>query len=393
MSTNYFPDGFPTTPIEAVNFCEFLTEQEKNEWLGWINNADENQKSELVETLHAIYAEQKGNEQPKSQPAPVETAPFIPKNAPATEIPNKIPASLPIANFDESTFLSDAQALKVPTATIPVNQSKTEKPTLKSSKDMEIPGFVEPKTMEEHIKKAETMLLSAKEVGQLYEKFLSARNQSYNSNEDFQDKQAKLFNKIMEMVQEAAVLSDKVLKLNYDSVDNAKSIQELKNATQVKGGTSLQYQINALREEMKKTERNIEYSIERIDREFEEFREDITQRMDEMNSQVVAALADNYKADGIQEKVAKMQAKIEIKIDDLENKMMKNGFLSSRNNDQSNLDKLKKNIPSPAPKDTESKKSRSSQSESTDDYDSYFSNKAKSNEPSLSDVVKVAKKL
>jgi hypothetical protein len=390
MATNFFPDGFPTTALEAVQFCTFLTENEKDEWYSWLKTADQEHKDDLVDTLHAIYSEQLGTSSATASNT---------QGLQNTDIPAFLPQQQD-NNFNFSNNLNESgikpeQTKEENKPNIKVTPTIIQSPKPESKVQIEVP-----KTIEEHVKKAESMLLSAQEVGDLYSKFLKAQDLSYTTNHDFNDKQGKLFNKIMEMVQEAAVLSDKVLKMNYENVQNAKSIQELKNATQVKGGTSLQYQINSLREDFKKLERNLEYSVERIDREFDEFRQDLTQRVDEMNSQIVAALADNYKADGIQEKVAKMQAKLEIRFEDLENKITKvSNNSNSVNKADSNLDKLKKNIshkdedkPSKTDKENATNKSRS---DSNNDYDSYFTTKSKPSDnplPTVDDMVKLTNK-
>ena len=58
MSNNFFPDGFPTLPIEAITLSAnlgFLTGEEEQGWFKWLETSTQPQQQELVETLHAIF--------------------------------------------------------------------------------------------------------------------------------------------------------------------------------------------------------------------------------------------------------------------------------------------------------------------------------------------------
>ena len=57
MQPNSYPDGFPINPIEAINFSYFLSDQEKQEWLSWLQNSTQDQQRELVDTLHSMWLE------------------------------------------------------------------------------------------------------------------------------------------------------------------------------------------------------------------------------------------------------------------------------------------------------------------------------------------------
>ncbi len=412
MATTHFPDGFPFAPLEAIQFCDFLTPQEKDEWLGWLQGSDETQQKELVDTLHSIYIEQleMGNLNPVQPVAPnpqlIAQTEIFPSVSPVeTNLENQINPFTPIqsepkpqAQIETLKPIPKPPVIKLEANKIdpryedsfvdPFDESKVSKRS--AVEDENIPTLLpknnfntKPKSMEEHVKKAEDLITSAREVSELYNGFITSQTKVYTLNNDFQERQAKLFSKIMEMVQEAAVLSDKVLKLNYETVENARAIQGLKNATQVKGGTSLQYQINTLTERLKKFENNLDYSVERIDKDLAEFREDISSRIDDMNSQLAAALADNYKADGIQEQVAKIQAKLEMKIEELERKVldqMREPRHKTADVIQHSTEKIVKR-PSYVESKLEAAKQSKSIEQSTpqkkedvnNDYDSYFS--------------------
>jgi hypothetical protein len=55
MAQTTYPDGFPLTPIEAIEFSYTFSDAEKQEWREWVKTATPEQQQELVETLHAIW--------------------------------------------------------------------------------------------------------------------------------------------------------------------------------------------------------------------------------------------------------------------------------------------------------------------------------------------------
>ena len=55
MAQNTYPDGFPLTPLEAIDFSYTFSTEEKQEWREWVKTATADQQQELVETLHAIW--------------------------------------------------------------------------------------------------------------------------------------------------------------------------------------------------------------------------------------------------------------------------------------------------------------------------------------------------
>lgn len=50
-----FPDGFPMTPAEAIEFSYFFTEEEKQEWREWLKAVTDEERTEMVNTLHTIW--------------------------------------------------------------------------------------------------------------------------------------------------------------------------------------------------------------------------------------------------------------------------------------------------------------------------------------------------
>jgi hypothetical protein len=55
MPANTYSDGFPLTPLEAIEFSYFLSEAEKQEWREWLQTATMEQQNELVDILHSMW--------------------------------------------------------------------------------------------------------------------------------------------------------------------------------------------------------------------------------------------------------------------------------------------------------------------------------------------------
>lgn len=57
MPCTLFPDGFPTTPIKAINYSYFLSDQEKMDWRVWLKTTSKKNRKDFVEILHSIWQE------------------------------------------------------------------------------------------------------------------------------------------------------------------------------------------------------------------------------------------------------------------------------------------------------------------------------------------------
>jgi hypothetical protein len=64
--TNTYPDGFPKTPLEAIQFSYFLADSEKQEWMEWLKTATPEQKDELVDILHSMWQDNQKNAVPEN---------------------------------------------------------------------------------------------------------------------------------------------------------------------------------------------------------------------------------------------------------------------------------------------------------------------------------------
>jgi hypothetical protein len=149
-----FPDGFPMTPAEAIEFSYFFSEEEKQEWREWLKTVTDEEKTEMVNTLHTIWMDKQKqvvpdqfsgntnnfgqmnqnqiNNQPNFTPQPDfynsnPTQPYeqnINAQSPATSPFDFQPSNLPEFNFDEeqkpitqvdNSFQSPANELNAPT--------------------------------------------------------------------------------------------------------------------------------------------------------------------------------------------------------------------------------------------------------------------------------------
>jgi hypothetical protein len=101
MAIQNYPDGFPGTPTEAINFSYFLSESEKNEWREWLATANEEQKEELVDILHSMWQDNQKNAVPESFANNIISSPQ-PFQEPSQQPPinqNFNPSPGPINNF------------------------------------------------------------------------------------------------------------------------------------------------------------------------------------------------------------------------------------------------------------------------------------------------------
>lgn len=116
-----FQDGFPLDPVQAVQAATFLTEQERNEWMSWLNSASPDDKAELVNTLHEIWMESKSQEQSQAAPAPQQSPaqPPVPPPAPSKSVETQTV---------EKEQPSQASTIEEPVPTVPPPPSQPQTP-------------------------------------------------------------------------------------------------------------------------------------------------------------------------------------------------------------------------------------------------------------------------
>jgi hypothetical protein len=192
MQPNTYPDGFPINPAEAVNFSYFLSQEEKNEWLNWLQSATVEQQHELVDTLHSMWIENQkevvpagfnlnANQNSSSNLTPIpeivspeintfkdQTKVFEENNAavlnetvkdnvipqiiaptfqPSPQMQTTHAAVQPAVNPStelNSVNITEPVPLTVPTASIPEKQPETVEPTIPSVQEKAIPAPEEP---------------------------------------------------------------------------------------------------------------------------------------------------------------------------------------------------------------------------------------------------------
>jgi hypothetical protein len=104
MQPNTYPDGFPMSALDAINFSYFLSEGEKEEWREWLSSATPDQQQELVDTLHAMWQENQkevvpqgftdltNTNQASAQPAPNGVPSQAPQTTPSFDTTPQAPA-------------------------------------------------------------------------------------------------------------------------------------------------------------------------------------------------------------------------------------------------------------------------------------------------------------
>lgn len=159
-----FQDGFPLDPIQAVQAATFLSSSERDEWMGWLNSASPEDKTELVNTLHEIWVENKSSssapqaatpapQTPPPAPAPVPAAPELPKQsvpAPASA-PLPPPVVPPPAPAPQSFVEEAPKPVVLPSESKPepvlAPEPKKEEPAMppKPAVDQSLPKVEQPK--------------------------------------------------------------------------------------------------------------------------------------------------------------------------------------------------------------------------------------------------------
>ena len=103
MPANTYPDGFPLDPLAAINFSDFLSDSEKEEWKQWLNGSTPEQKNELVDILHSMWIDNQKNAVPKSVANTNQGQMVNPQQAPQaqnTTPPAPIATSNPFTNVN-----------------------------------------------------------------------------------------------------------------------------------------------------------------------------------------------------------------------------------------------------------------------------------------------------
>jgi hypothetical protein len=409
MPNNTYQDSFPTDPTAVVNYY-FKNESEKQEWLTWLQTATEEQKQEMVDTLHSMWLEQtaEAQKQPETSNTPLTntdqkpaqgeiSTPSVNVNTtnsePTTQtttsddfdfdsdLSNYFTESNPVKTENTDNILNDNYKNQEAEFLNELNSSSVENPLIDNKElepsietdnsTSELINFgnskfdnnplldtvqisnieLAAKSEDDHYKSETENLNSAGEVSNLYRLFVDAQNQSVAIQNEAQKNQAVLFERIMKMVKEASIINDRVHKINDQNIIQTRKIQELTNSIQATGSVSIQRQVDNLKDDIKGLERNLRYSFEVLERNFNEFRNSAEKRVNYLSEQISSALADTYTVGGTIEKFAKLNAKLE----SIENKL-NNSNSDGFNNNRSNLNSQPKQSETKNPSSLQPKK-------------------------------------
>lgn len=140
----------------------------------------------------------------------------------------------------------------------------------------------------------------------IYKSYINSRDKSLNSQKEYDDNHAVFLDKVMNVVSNFEEISDyyetiieRILEVNDKVVNQAKEIQQLKNNTQSRGGISLQDQVDELRDD-----------IDRLNRDLRTSRSEQRRKYDEVSTQVASFGADAYRQDGVIQRIDLMRSEI-----------------------------------------------------------------------------------
>jgi hypothetical protein len=174
MAQNTYPDGFPLTPLEAIDFSYTFSNEEKIEWREWVKTATPEQQQELVDTLHAIWTEnqkeviptgfdkkseiidivepaksemqnvQPVNNEPELAPTPISKAPTSEAVKPSVELQTEIKTVEPIVEKVAETPILEAKPTvkefvfnETPVIEAPVQAIAEQKPRQQFNNDQQ----------------------------------------------------------------------------------------------------------------------------------------------------------------------------------------------------------------------------------------------------------------
>jgi hypothetical protein len=127
----------------------------------------------------------------------------------------------------------------------------------------------------------------------VYKAYQGSRTKTAQSSKDLDDKFVALLDRIMQVISNSDQLAtyyetiiEKIIEVNDKVVDQAKEIQLLKNNTQSRGGLSLQDQVDEMRDD-----------IERLNRDTRTMRIDQRRNNDEISSRLASFGADSFNQD------------------------------------------------------------------------------------------------
>ncbi|MEI6729096.1 MAG: hypothetical protein WCK98_05635, partial [bacterium] len=136
-------------------------------------------------------------------------------------------------------------------------------------------------------------------LGGIYQDYLETSDSNQKKLTLFLERVASVLSNYEKITGHLEDSTTKMMQINDKVVDQAKDIQQLKNATQTASGSSLQEQIDDLR-----------YDIDSMEKEFRSLKTETRRKQNETTEQLAALGADAYKSGGIMQKMELLKVDI-----------------------------------------------------------------------------------
>ncbi|MFM7853479.1 MAG: hypothetical protein ACKO96_16550, partial [Flammeovirgaceae bacterium] len=140
----------------------------------------------------------------------------------------------------------------------------------------------------------------AKEMlNEIYQDYVSTYDANQRKFMNFLERITKLLSNYENIADHFEDLTKKHLQMNDTIVSQAKDIQLLKSNTRLQGDTPVQDQIDDLR-----------YDLDKLEKEVRILRTENRRKFDDVNQQLAAVGADNYKENGVMQKIELLKSEI-----------------------------------------------------------------------------------
>ena len=136
-------------------------------------------------------------------------------------------------------------------------------------------------------------------LGGIYQDYLETSDSNQKKLTLFLERVASVLSNYEQITGHLEDSTAKMIQINDKVVDQAKDIQQLKNATQTATGSSLQEQIDDVR-----------YDIDSLEKEFRSLKTETRRKQNETAEQLAALGADAYKSGGIMQKMELLKVDI-----------------------------------------------------------------------------------
>lgn len=290
MSQNIFSDGFPKDPSQAVDFSYFLSDKEKSEWHEWLKTASQEHKSELVDTLHAMWVENE-SKKPKEEVKPSNSLAVDEDTDDEVQDKKEVPKSKP----------QDTEKTKE-VEEVPARKEVKEEPRQTSADFVKSPKPAKNIGLDKYLN-IEEMESSKNQsaINNIYEEFKNSRQSQENTLQKMMDSFVK-FDRLETYFQ---ILASRTNELNGLVVSQAKDISELKITlkNEIEDDESRYQSVQDQVLDLSK-------QVDIISRDIRLLRKDFRESYKEFSSQISASSTDIYKPEGVFENIQLLSARI-----------------------------------------------------------------------------------